>query len=70
MNLYNELYKSSFPFEHCWNELRYQPKWMEDPQAKKQKTKHNAALGSNLKIFYFVIDVNKIVIKKIKKLLF
>ena len=66
-NLYKELYKSSFPFEHCWNELRYQPKWMEDSQANKQKTKHNATLGSNFKIFYFVIVVNKIVIKKIKK---
>ena len=43
------------------------PRWMEDSQAKKQKTKHNATLGSNFKIFYFVIVVNKIVIKKIKK---
>ena len=40
---------------------------MEDSQANKQKTKHNATLGSNFKIFYFVIVVNKIVIKKIKK---
>ena len=42
---------------------------MEDPQAKKQKTKHNATLGSNFKIFYFVIVVNKIVIKKINILM-
>ena len=47
-NLYRELYKSSFPFEHCWNELRYQPKWMEDSQAKKQKSKHNATPGSSV----------------------
>ena len=39
---------------------------MEDSQAKKQKTKHNATLGSNFKIFYFVIVVNTIVIKKMK----
>ena len=69
-NLYKELYKSSFPFEHCWNKLSYQPKWMEDFQAKKQKTKHNATLGSNFKIFYFVIVGNKIVIKKNKKIKF
>ncbi|KAL7262731.1 hypothetical protein ACSBR1_000986 [Camellia fascicularis] len=25
--LYKELYKLSFPFEHCWHELRDQPKW-------------------------------------------
>ena len=42
----------------------YQSKWMEDSQAKKQKTKHNVTLGSNFKFFYFVIVVNKIVIKK------
>ena len=41
---------------------------MEDSQAKKQKTKHNATLGSNFKIFYFMIIVNKIVIKKNKKI--
>ena len=40
---------------------------MVDSQAKKQKTKHNATLCSNLKNFYFVIIVNKIVIKKNKK---
>ena len=40
---------------------------MEDSQTKKQKTKHNATFGSNFKIFYFAIVVNKIVIKKIKK---
>ena len=40
---------------------------MEDSQVKKQKTKHNTTIGSNFKIFYFVIVVNKIAIKKIKK---
>ncbi|KAL7178213.1 hypothetical protein ACSBR2_031378 [Camellia fascicularis] len=36
--LYKELYKSSFPFEHCWNELRDQPKWRKKYNLKKQKT--------------------------------
>ncbi|KAH7688505.1 Glutathione transferase protein [Dioscorea alata] len=47
-NLYKELHNSSFQYEHCWNELRYQPKWMEDSQAKKQKTKYNATPGSSV----------------------
>ncbi|KAI8011813.1 Transcription factor RF2b [Camellia lanceoleosa] len=37
--LYKELYKSSFPFEHCWHELRDQPKWREEYSMKKQKPK-------------------------------
>ncbi|XP_028091236.1 glutathione S-transferase T2-like [Camellia sinensis] len=37
--LYKELYKSSFSFEHCWHELRDQPKWREEYSMKKQKTK-------------------------------
>ena len=45
--VYKELHKSSFPFEHCWNELRYNPKWMEDSQSKKQKTKSGATPSSS-----------------------
>ncbi|KAI8022477.1 Protein ZINC INDUCED FACILITATOR-LIKE 1 [Camellia lanceoleosa] len=41
--LYKELYHSNFPFEHCWNELRSQPKWMEDTTTKKQKSTKNAS---------------------------
>ncbi|KAI8545972.1 hypothetical protein RHMOL_Rhmol07G0079200 [Rhododendron molle] len=37
---YRELYGSSFPFEHCWNELRDQPKWKEDGK-KRNKPKRN-----------------------------
>ena len=35
--LYQELNKGkpSFQFEHCWNVLRFQPKWLEDCQKKK-----------------------------------
>ena len=44
--LHKKLHKSSFPFEHCWNELRYNPKWMEDSQSKKQKTKSGATPSS------------------------
>ncbi|CAL5393767.1 unnamed protein product [Camellia sinensis] len=28
--MYQEFQKASFPFEHCWNVLRYQPKWLEE----------------------------------------
>ena len=45
--VYKEPHKSSFPFEHCWNELRYNPKWMEDSQSKKQKTKSDATPSSS-----------------------
>ena len=45
--VYKELHKSSFPFEHCWNELRYNPKWIEDSQSKKQKTKSGATPNSS-----------------------
>ena len=34
--------------KHCWNELRYQPEWMEDSQAKKQKSKHNATPDNSM----------------------
>lgn len=43
--LYKDLYQSNFPFEHCWNELRSQPKWMEDTTTKKQKSTKNASLA-------------------------
>ncbi|CAL5350343.1 unnamed protein product [Camellia sinensis] len=41
--LYKDLYHLNFPFEHCWNELRSQPKWMEDTTTKKQKSTKNAS---------------------------
>ncbi|CAL5428595.1 unnamed protein product [Camellia sinensis] len=41
--LYKDLYHSNFPFEHCWNELRSQPKWIEDTTTKKQKSTKNAS---------------------------
>ncbi|KAI7993801.1 Glutathione S-transferase T2 [Camellia lanceoleosa] len=41
--LYKDLYHSNFPFEHCWNELRSQPKWMEDTTTKKPKSTKNAS---------------------------
>ncbi|XP_028055521.1 uncharacterized protein LOC114259689 [Camellia sinensis] len=28
--MYQEFQKASFPFEHYWNVLRYQPKWLEE----------------------------------------
>ncbi|KAI8001376.1 hypothetical protein LOK49_LG09G02434 [Camellia lanceoleosa] len=43
--LYKELYKSSFLCEHCWHELRDQPKWREEYNMKKQKTKKVATPG-------------------------
>ncbi|XP_028054596.1 glutathione S-transferase T3-like [Camellia sinensis] len=43
--LYKELYKSSFPFERCWHELRDQPKWREEYSMKKQKPKKVATPG-------------------------
>ncbi|CAL5419367.1 unnamed protein product [Camellia sinensis] len=45
--LYKDLYHSNFPFEHCWNELRSQPKWMEDTTTKKQKSTKNASLATS-----------------------
>ncbi|KAL7238907.1 hypothetical protein ACSBR2_004912 [Camellia fascicularis] len=43
--LYKESYKSSLAFEHCWHELRDQPKWREEYSVKKQKTKKVATPG-------------------------
>ncbi|KAG5543661.1 hypothetical protein RHGRI_016425 [Rhododendron griersonianum] len=40
--MYKGRYESSFSFEHCWNELRYQPKLMEELEIKQQKTKKTA----------------------------
>ncbi|KAK3212346.1 hypothetical protein Dsin_017052 [Dipteronia sinensis] len=37
--LYKEIIKSKFIFEHCWDILRYYPKWLNDIQAKKQTKK-------------------------------
>ena len=30
------MYKTSFPFEHCWNELRFEAKWLQDYETKKK----------------------------------
>ncbi|KAI8008163.1 hypothetical protein LOK49_LG07G01159 [Camellia lanceoleosa] len=35
--MYQEVNKTSFQFEHCWNVLRHQPKWFEQCQKKKPK---------------------------------
>ncbi|KAH7863131.1 hypothetical protein Vadar_013723 [Vaccinium darrowii] len=42
---YRELYGSSFPFEHCWNELKDQPKWLEE--IKKKNLKRNRTATSH-----------------------
>ncbi|XP_058224993.1 glutathione S-transferase T3-like [Rhododendron vialii] len=34
---YKELHGGSFQFEHCWNILKYQPKWHVDVEKKKPK---------------------------------
>jgi len=39
---YRELYGSSFPFEHCWNELKDQPKWLEETKKKNLKRNRTA----------------------------
>ena len=42
--LYQELNKGKFQFEHCWNVLRFQPKWLEDCQKKKPiNSKHKGS---------------------------
>ena len=36
--------KGKFQFEHCWNILRFQPKWLEDCQKKKPiNSKHKSS---------------------------
>ncbi|CAL5396719.1 unnamed protein product [Camellia sinensis] len=44
--MYQEFQKASFPFEHCWNVLRYQPKWLEECEKKKPKKKKTSATSS------------------------
>ncbi|KAF7113705.1 hypothetical protein RHSIM_RhsimUnG0111600 [Rhododendron simsii] len=44
---YRELYGSSFQFEHCWNELRDQPKWLEDSKKKKPRRNRSATLHTS-----------------------
>ncbi|KAH7844046.1 hypothetical protein Vadar_023668 [Vaccinium darrowii] len=38
-NMYKELNGYCFSYEHCWNELRFQPKWMKDLETKKENIK-------------------------------
>ncbi|GMP25665.1 hypothetical protein CsSME_00002423 [Camellia sinensis var. sinensis] len=35
--MYQEFQKTSFQFEHCWNVLRCEPKWLEECEKKKPK---------------------------------
>ncbi|CAL5353034.1 unnamed protein product [Camellia sinensis] len=44
--MYQEFQKASFPFEHCWNVLRYQPKWLEECEKKKPKKKKTSTTSS------------------------
>lgn len=37
--MYKEVYKANFGLEHCWNLLRYLPKWNNDFATKKSKTR-------------------------------
>ncbi|XP_050236331.1 glutathione S-transferase T3-like [Mercurialis annua] len=37
--LFQELNKGKFQFEHCWNILRFKPKWLEDCEKKKPTKK-------------------------------
>uniref|UniRef100_A0A5B6Z1S7 Putative la protein 1 n=1 Tax=Davidia involucrata TaxID=16924 RepID=A0A5B6Z1S7_DAVIN len=43
MLMYREMHQASFQFEHCWNELRYQPKWLAFVQKKKTKKLSSAS---------------------------
>ncbi|CAL5439351.1 unnamed protein product [Camellia sinensis] len=40
--MYQEVHNTSFPFEHCWNVLRHQPKWFETYQKKNPKRSRNS----------------------------
>ncbi|XP_028121253.1 glutathione S-transferase T3-like [Camellia sinensis] len=37
-----EVHNTSFPFKHCWNVLRHQPKWFETYQKKNPKWSRNS----------------------------
>ncbi|KAA8530272.1 hypothetical protein F0562_004981 [Nyssa sinensis] len=41
--MYREMQHTSFQFEHCWNALRYQPKWLEI--GKKKRAKKSSSLS-------------------------
>ncbi|KAL7216010.1 hypothetical protein ACSBR1_028040 [Camellia fascicularis] len=40
--MYQEVHSTSFPFEHCWNVLRHQPKWFETYEKKNPKISQNS----------------------------
>ncbi|CAL5384348.1 unnamed protein product [Camellia sinensis] len=40
--MYQKVHNTSFPFEHCWNVLRHQPKWFETYQKKNPKRSRNS----------------------------
>ncbi|KAI8555765.1 hypothetical protein RHMOL_Rhmol05G0199800 [Rhododendron molle] len=44
---YKELHGGSFQFEHCWNILKYQPKWHVDVEKKKPKKNKTWAVPSS-----------------------
>ncbi|WOH01727.1 hypothetical protein DCAR_0521112 [Daucus carota subsp. sativus] len=48
LELYRSIHKSSFPFMHCWNELRYSPKFASNLlKRKNKKPQHSSSLVSS-----------------------
>ena len=43
-----ELNKGKFQFEHCWNVIRFQPKWLEDCQKKKPINSKHKGFSPNI----------------------
>ncbi|KAI7990310.1 Glutathione S-transferase T3 [Camellia lanceoleosa] len=46
--MYQEVHNTSFPFEHCWNVLRHQPKWFETYQKKNPKRSQNSTSSPSI----------------------
>ena len=44
--MYQELHKTLFQFDHCWNMLRCQPKWLEHNERQRIKRIRNAMPSS------------------------
>ena len=44
--MYQELHKTSFQFDHCWNMLRCNPKWLEHYERDKMKRTRSAITSS------------------------
>lgn len=48
LEMYKSLQKSSFPYMHCWNELRYEPKFASNLSKKKnKKPQHTSPVTSS-----------------------